>query len=396
MLLLTVREELSNYLKYLADTEPLSKKLVIVGIPQTGRRLIETAHDIATRIELFKLGPVKDELIQEMIEKGEKALNIQFDRKAEIVLAASGSLNIAQFLCFDICHKNIPSTQEQLQLVRCNIDEAVTRVISTLSEKFGDTISYLAEMGEATDSTAILLLDELAHSEDGILSLRNLKERRLSLACGIDRFLKDQWIDKLYREHTESVNYLFFDQNAQKLIIEDPQFAFYLRKLRFSSLSKRVGKIPRLAQKKVFIGYSQVDAQWLERLKIHLKPIERKGIIDFWDDTKIAAGTLWKDEILEAICTSRVAILLLSADFIASDFISEHILPRLLSRAEYGGTTILPLILSPCLLDGSGLDIFQPIPTPRNRSLKALERVEQEQVLVDVVETVREMLEGNV
>jgi hypothetical protein len=131
-------------------------------------------------------------------------------------------------------------------------------------------------------------------------------------------------------------------------------------------------------------------------LKVHLKPLERKGIIDFWDDTKIAAGTLWKDEISEAICTSRVAILLLSADFIASDFISEHVLPRLLSRAESGGTTILPLIISPCLLNGSGLDTFRPIPTPHNRPLKALERVEQEQVLVNVTQTIQGMLEDNV
>jgi type I restriction enzyme M protein len=388
-----LREELSDYLKYLADTKPLSKKLVIVGIPQTGSRLVEMAHDIATRIEVFKLGPVKDELIQEMIEKGEKALNITFDRKSEIVLAANGSLNIAQFLCYYICHKGITCTQEQHQLLRCNVDEAVNRVINLLFRKFGGIINYLAGMGEPTDSTVIMLLEELVNSEDSIISLRNLKERRPSLARGIDHLLKERWIDKLYREYADSVNYLFFDQNAQNLVIEDPQLTFYLKKLRWFSLSKKVGKIPRLAQRKVFIGYHQIDAQWLDRLKIHLKPVDRKGTIELWDETKIMAGARWKDEILEAVCTSRVAIVLLSADFIASDFIAEHILPRLLSRAANGGTTILLLPISPCLLDDSGLEAFKPIPTPDNKPLKALEEVDQEQVLVNVAKIVQSILE---
>src|SRR5437879_4103120 len=96
---LQLQRELIDYLKYLADTEPLSKKLVIVGISQTGQALVDTSFDVATRIDVFKLGLVSDELLLHMVEKGENALNIKFDRKAEIVLAASGSLNIAQFLC---------------------------------------------------------------------------------------------------------------------------------------------------------------------------------------------------------------------------------------------------------------------------------------------------------
>jgi TIR domain-containing protein len=91
--------ELVDYLKYLADTELESKKMVIVGIPQSGQTLVDISFDVATRIDVFKWGKVKDELILQMIEQGENALNIKFDRKTEIVSATSGSLNVAQFLC---------------------------------------------------------------------------------------------------------------------------------------------------------------------------------------------------------------------------------------------------------------------------------------------------------
>src|SRR5207253_7168013 len=57
-----------DYLKYLADTEPTSKKLVIIGIPETGQTLVDASFDIATRIDAFNWGKVSDELIHRMIE----------------------------------------------------------------------------------------------------------------------------------------------------------------------------------------------------------------------------------------------------------------------------------------------------------------------------------------
>src|SRR5258708_29265334 len=125
--------ELIDYLKYLADTERASKKLVIVGIPQTGQTLVDTSFDVATRIDVFKLGLVNDELLLRMIEKGEEALNIKFDRKSEIFLAAGGSLNIAQFLCFNICYREkLIETQKKPQPVSRDIDAAVVDVLTSL------------------------------------------------------------------------------------------------------------------------------------------------------------------------------------------------------------------------------------------------------------------------
>ncbi|MCD4811283.1 toll/interleukin-1 receptor domain-containing protein [bacterium] len=98
--------------------------------------------------------------------------------------------------------------------------------------------------------------------------------------------------------------------------------------------------------KNIFISYSRKDLKWLERLQIHLKPIERKGIINRWDDTMIKVGSKWREEIKTAIINADAAILLVSADFLASDFIVNNELPPLLKLAQMKGIKILPFIVS--------------------------------------------------
>ena len=74
---------------------------------------------------------------------------------------------------------------------------------------------------------------------------------------------------------------------------------------------------------KVFISYSHKDRVWLDRLRVHLEPLVRDYNLEVWDDTEIDAGKEWSFEIENALKTSQVSVLLISADFLASDFINE-------------------------------------------------------------------------
>lgn len=98
----------------------------------------------------------------------------------------------------------------------------------------------------------------------------------------------------------------------------------------------------------VFISYSHNDREYLDRLLIHLKPLEKEGLIDVWADTRLRAGDQWSAEIDQALDRAAVAILLVSADFLASDFITENELPPLLVKAQEQGTGIIPVIIKPC------------------------------------------------
>lgn len=138
----------------------------------------------------------------------------------------------------------------------------------------------------------------------------------------------------------------------------------------------------------VFVSYSHADAEYLERLKIHIKPIERKGLLDFWADTKIKTGDKWKDSITAALDTAAIALLLISADFLASDFIVNNELPPLLKRAEKNGLTILPIIVKPCrFLSDENLSVFQAL-NPPSLPLSKMSESQREELYVKIADTI--------
>ncbi len=140
-------------------------------------------------------------------------------------------------------------------------------------------------------------------------------------------------------------------------------------------------------QPKVFLSYSHSDRQWVDRLLIHLRAIADK--VEVWYDSQIMVGASWSDEITKAISTADVAILLVSADYLASDFIADWELPTLLQSSAQGRTLILPVMISPAFLDpASPLLDFQFV-NGQHRPLSELKRSEQDKVFVEVARAIQ-------
>ena len=122
-----------------------------------------------------------------------------------------------------------------------------------------------------------------------------------------------------------------------------------------------------------------------------LKPLVRKGAIKLWDDTSIRPGAKWRAQIQQALDSARAAVLLVSADFLASDFIAEHELPQLLKAAQEEGVTILWVYLSPCLYKETEISDFQAaheVAVP----LDQLDAPKQKAALLEICERIKKAL----
>ena len=98
----------------------------------------------------------------------------------------------------------------------------------------------------------------------------------------------------------------------------------------------------------MFISYSHKNTKQKEQLVKHLGVLEKDGLLELWDDQKNAPGDNWRAELNEVLNNTHAAIMLISADFLTSDFIMNEEVPVLLERRRKKDLRIIPLIVEPC------------------------------------------------
>ena len=98
----------------------------------------------------------------------------------------------------------------------------------------------------------------------------------------------------------------------------------------------------------VFFSYSHKDEELRDELATHLKMMQRQGLIGSWHDRQISAGTEWANAIDDNLNIADVILLLISANFLASDYCYDIELQRAIERHEAGEARVIPIVLKPC------------------------------------------------
>ena len=109
----------------------------------------------------------------------------------------------------------------------------------------------------------------------------------------------------------------------------------------------------------VFIFYSHTDKRWLDDLQTHLKPYLRNVSLTAWSDRQIAPGSKWFSQIKTALAHTKVAVLLVTPNFLASDFIHEHELTPLLKEVDKGEVRIIWIPVRACSYKQTPLKDYQ-------------------------------------
>lgn len=102
-----------------------------------------------------------------------------------------------------------------------------------------------------------------------------------------------------------------------------------------------------MARNKIFISYSHKDEKFFNELLVYLKPWQDRGILDVWTDLRIQASQKWHEDIQQAVHSTAVAVLLISPDFMASDYIQKNELPPFLQPAEEKQLALACLYIRP-------------------------------------------------
>ncbi len=116
----------------------------------------------------------------------------------------------------------------------------------------------------------------------------------------------------------------------------------------------------------VFFSYAHEDENLRDELEKHLIILKRQRVITGWHDRRIGAGREWEGEIDAHLNTARVILLLVSADFLASDYCWDVEVKRAMERHEAGEARVLPIILRPVLWEGAPFSKLQALPTDAN------------------------------
>lgn len=114
---------------------------------------------------------------------------------------------------------------------------------------------------------------------------------------------------------------------------------------------------------KAFISYSHKDESLRNELESHLAMLKRSGEIETWHDRRIVAGSAFDSEISEELESSQIILMLISADFLSSNYCYDIEMARAMEKHGDGSAVVIPVILRPCDWHSSPLGKIMATPT---------------------------------
>ncbi len=136
----------------------------------------------------------------------------------------------------------------------------------------------------------------------------------------------------------------------------------------------------------IFISYSHVDDVLREQLEKHLTILKRQKVIDTWFDGRIGAGMNIDAAIREQLQNCEIVLLLISPDFLASDYCYDTEMTQAMARHERGEAIIIPVILRPCDWKHPPFKDLKAVPKD---GLAITRWPDRDEALLDVVQAIR-------
>jgi len=239
------KQSLADLMKTLADDGGDHSKIVVLGIPNAGKSLIKFGRDLANRVEVILFEANPEYKVNELITKGESALNISINIKDDIVAAAQGSFYIAQMLSYYTCiRSNILNTQDKYFVTAESYEAVKNHVMETLVRAFHDTaIAFCRGTKLRREGRApyLHLLYWLSQSKNWSINAEREADAHPEQRGSVNQVVSKNYLNDLIEGSTEIQRVIHFDKSSSILVVQDPQFIFYLRNISWPVLAEEVG-----------------------------------------------------------------------------------------------------------------------------------------------------------
>ena len=281
----SLKRRLADLLKLTADRQDRNRKLIVIGINEAGRSLIEAAPDLTNRLDVIRFEVEPDHKISALVSAGEAAMNVEIAARALIVEKARGSFYIAQLLCQDACiQAGVIERPSEPTRVDTSYAAVQRKVVERQKERFGETVKGFArgtKFRPGGRAPYLHILRWLAEAESWSISIademRKHPSEKVSVGIVYDRgYLAD------LAAKEKVARLLHYDKDTGVLSVEDPMLIFYLRAVAWPDFVREVGftAVDYTESYDVALSFAGEDREFAELLR---NALEDLGHTVFYD-----------------------------------------------------------------------------------------------------------------
>lgn len=350
----TSKKTIADLMKTLADESAEHSKLVVLGITNAGQSLIAFGKDLANRIEVIPFEANPKGKVEELLQLGETALNIRLNIASEIADAAQGSFYIAQMLAYHACLKSDILEEEQRKTATEESYEAVkAHVMESLSRNFKDTAIAFArgsKLRREGRAPYLHLLHWVSQSASWSINVKREADRHPEQRGSVTQVATKGFLEQLVHASEDIQSVIHYDAASSTLVVQDPQFVFYIRNLSWSRFAQEVGyiSIEFPSQYDFALSFAGSDRDIAEAIFSELSEREHEVFYDKNEQHRILAEDV--EEYLGPIYASDAALVIcilgpeypkrvwtrFESDHFKKRFASGEVIPIVLSTAPLG------------------------------------------------------------
>lgn len=391
------KQQLTDFVKTLADEEVHDSKVILIGINRAGQTLVEYAPDLLHRVETIRFGRANIERIRQLIELGERALNCNIAIADDIAAESEGSFAMGQILCHEACLQDkvletfSGQTPKQVSVSLPGIREAVLADLNPrffpLAREFA-TGNKLRREGRAP---YLHLLRWLSQTQEGALDTKEALAAHPELKGSVSQVIEKGHLSTLISTSAQIADLFHFEPTTQLLTTEDPKLLYFIRHIIWSKFARQVGyfSIDFHSRYDFALSFAGENRDFAEALWRELVNREISVFYDKNEQHRILANDV--EEYLAPIyrSESRFVVPLLSKEYptkIWTKFESEQF------KQRFGERSVIPIWYSDFLsgmfdasrrVGGMTFDPSSDFATQLNRIVEALARKLEEERQVE-------------